>query len=329
MYGRGCDWLIRASLIRKKGCWEIRRYNGRHTCTTRVISQDHSKLDSDTVAEAIKPLVETDPSIKVKTIIAKVQSRFNYTISYRKAWLLKQKSIAKVFGDWEESYQALPWWLSVMVQKMLGSVVQIETRPLYNGNEEAQGTLLVAVAQDGNQNIVPIAFALVEGETADAWHFFLRNLRMHVVRKDGVGYSRMMEEYNINYKRLEERGEAYARWCDAIGLRHWVLAFDEGHRWGHMTTNFVECINSVLKGARNLPVLALVRATYYRLNELFTQKSAESHERKRAGYTYSVFAQQRIEASMQQAGNIVVHRFDRRNEVFEVHEMTSEKVLVE
>ncbi|XP_016185320.1 uncharacterized protein LOC107626950 [Arachis ipaensis] len=299
MYGRGCDWLIRASLIWKKGCWEIRRYNGRHTCTIGTISQDHSKLDSDTVAEDIRPLVETDPSIK----------------------------------------------------KIPGSVVQIETRPLYNGNEEAQGvkilhrifwsfnpcirafrhckpliqvdgthlygkykgTLLVAVAQDGNQNIVPIAFALVEGETANAWHFFLRNLRTYVVRKDGVGmisdrhesiraavnrsdgdwqpprawwmfcirhigsnflrafkvphlqkivvnigYSRTVEEYNINYKRLEERGEAYARWCDAIGLRHWVLAFDEGHRWGHMTTNLVECINSVLKGVRNLPVLALV-----------------------------------------------------------------------
>ncbi|XP_015964123.1 uncharacterized protein LOC107487942 [Arachis duranensis] len=180
MYARGCDWLIRASLIRKKGCWEISRYNSRHTCSMGVISQDHSKLDSDTVAEAIRPLVETDPSIK--------------------------KSIAKVFGDWEESYQALPWWLSVMVQKMPGSVVQIETRPLFNGNEEAQGVkilhhvfwsfnpcirafrhckplvqvdgthlygkykgiLLVTVAQDGNQNIVPTAFALVEGETADA-----------------------------------------------------------------------------------------------------------------------------------------------------------------
>ncbi|XP_057719333.1 uncharacterized protein LOC130933731 [Arachis stenosperma] len=418
MYGRWCDWLIRADSIQKKICWEIRRYNGRHTCTTGVISQDHSKLDSDTVAEAIKPLVKTDPSIKVKIIIAKVQSRFNYTINYRKAWLAKQKFIAKVFGDWEKSYQALPWWLSVMVQKMPGSVVQIETRPLYNGNEEAQGvkilhrvfwsfnpcvrafrhckpliqvdgthlygkykgTLLVAVAQDGNHNIVPIAFALVEGETADAWYFFLRNMRMHVVRKDGVGmildrhesiraavnrsggdwqpprawwmfcirhigsnflrafkvphlqklvvnigYSRTVEEYNINYKRLEERGEAYARWCDAIGLRHWVLSFDEGHRCGHMTTNLIECINSVLKGARNLPVLALVRATYYRLNKLFTRKSAKSHERKRAGYTYSIFAQQRIEASMQQVGNIIVHRFDRRNEVFEVREMTSGK----
>ncbi|XP_016185463.1 uncharacterized protein LOC107627115 [Arachis ipaensis] len=31
---------------------------------------------------------------------------------------------------------------------------------------------------------------------------------------------------------------------------------------------------------------------------------------------------------MQRAGNIVVNRFDRRNEVFEVHEIPSEKVLV-
>ncbi|XP_015966132.1 uncharacterized protein LOC107489877 [Arachis duranensis] len=159
---------------------------------------------------------------------------------------------------------------------------------------------------------------------------FLRAFKVPHLQKlvVNIGYSRTVEEYNINYKRLEERGEAYARWCDAIGLRHWVLAFDEGHRWGHMTTNLVECINSVLKGACNLPVLALVRATYYRLNELFTRKSAEAHERRRAGFTYSVFAQQWIEANMKQAGNIVVHRFDRRNEVFEVRDMASGKVSV-
>ncbi|RYR32044.1 hypothetical protein Ahy_B01g057027 [Arachis hypogaea] len=35
----------------------------------------------------------------------------------------------------------------------------------------------------------------------------------------------------------------------------------------------------------------------------------------------------RIKAKMQHAGNIVVHQFDRRNEVFEVREMSNEKVL--
>ncbi|RYR39275.1 hypothetical protein Ahy_A09g044784 [Arachis hypogaea] len=88
-YGAGCDWLIRASLIRKKACWEIRRYNGKHTCTVGTISQDHGKLDLDTIADAIRPLVELDPSIKVKSVIAEVQYRFNYTVSYRKAWLAK------------------------------------------------------------------------------------------------------------------------------------------------------------------------------------------------------------------------------------------------
>ncbi|RYR65644.1 hypothetical protein Ahy_A03g011572 [Arachis hypogaea] len=57
-YGAGCDWLIRASLIRKKVCWKIRRYNGKHTCTIGTISQDHAKLDSKTIADAIRPLVE-------------------------------------------------------------------------------------------------------------------------------------------------------------------------------------------------------------------------------------------------------------------------------
>jgi len=35
------------------------------------------------------------------------------------------------------------------------------------------GTLLVAIAQDGNRNIFPLAFAIVEGEAKEAliWFF--------------------------------------------------------------------------------------------------------------------------------------------------------------
>ncbi|RYR66691.1 hypothetical protein Ahy_A03g012753 [Arachis hypogaea] len=94
-YMSGCDWLIRVSMVRRKYCWVITRYNGSHTCTRVTISQDHSKLDSNTIAEAINPLVKADPSIKVKSIIAEVQLKFNYTISYCKVWLAKQKLVEK------------------------------------------------------------------------------------------------------------------------------------------------------------------------------------------------------------------------------------------
>ncbi|XP_057734467.1 uncharacterized protein LOC130949875 [Arachis stenosperma] len=335
--------------------------------------------------DAIRLLVEGDPSIKVKSVIAEVQSKFNYTVTYHKAWLGKQKSVAKIFGDWEVSYQILPVWLKTMIAKMLRSRIQIKMLPVYRESEEVQGVdgthlykkykcaLLVAVAQDENQNIVPIAFAIVEDETADAWEFFLNNLRKYVVTLDGVGiisnrhnsidaaiarsnsawssprawhmfcirhigsnflrrfkapylhklvvnicYSRREQKYNKNYQRLKERGEAYTQWCDEIGVQKWVLAFDGGHRWGHMTTNLVECINSVLKGAGNLPVTANVRSTFYRLNELFTRKSVEAHEHIRNEFTYSEFATKRVEESFRRAGNIVVNLFGRRNEIFEI-----------
>nr|XP_025680339.1 uncharacterized protein LOC112781623 [Arachis hypogaea] len=415
-YGNGCDWLIRVTKMQKKYCWEIRRYNGSHTCTRSSISQDHSKLDSKTVAEAIKPLVEVDPSIKVKSVIADIQSKFNYTISYRKAWLAKQQAVESIFGSWEASYEALPIWFEAMCHKEPSAVVHFETMPAYQGDDlvpdirvlhrvfwsyypcirafrhckpvvqvdgthlygKYKGCLLVAVSQDGNNNIVPIAFAIVEGETSDAWHFFLSNLRQHVVTRDGVGlisdrhdsirsaiersngawspprafhmfcirhiesnflrkfkapylqklivnigYSRTTREYQMRYERLKERGEAYTNWLDRIPREQYALAFDGGYRWGHMTTNLVECINSVLKGARNLPVTALVKATFYRLNELFTRKRAEAEARISAGLMFSEMVTTKLNANQRASGNIQVSCFDRENEVFEVREMPS------
>ena len=42
-----------------------------------------------------------------------------------------------------------------------------------------------------------------------------------------------------------------------------------------MTSNLVECFNFVLKGARQLPVTAIVEYTFYKLNEYFLKHSDE------------------------------------------------------
>ncbi|RYR35871.1 hypothetical protein Ahy_A10g050973 [Arachis hypogaea] len=83
----------------------------------------------------------------------------------------------------------------------------------------------------------------------------------------------------------------------------------------------MECINSVLKEARNLPVTALVKATFYKLNELFTRKRVEVEARINAGYTFSKIVTSKLHANQRAAGNIQVNCFDRQNEVFELCEM--------
>ncbi|XP_020981350.1 uncharacterized protein LOC110272936 [Arachis duranensis] len=225
---------------------------------------------------------------------------------------------------------------------------------------------------DGNNNIVPIAFAIVEGETSDTWYFFRSNLRQHVVTRDGVGlisdrhesinaaversngafhmfcirhiesnflrkfkapylqklvvnigYSRTVREYEVRYQRLRDRDEAYTNWLNQIPREQYALAFDGGYRWGHMTTNLVECINSVLKGARNLPITVLAKATFYRINELFTRKRAEAEVRIDAGHVFSEIVTSKLHTNQLASGNIQVSCFDRQNEVFEVREMPS------
>lgn len=39
-----------------------------------------------------------------------------------------------------------------------------------------------------------------------------------------------------------------------------------------MTTNLAESMNSVLKATHNLPIIALVKSTYYRLGTLFGKR---------------------------------------------------------
>ena len=73
-----------------------------------------------------------------------------------------------------------------------------------------------------------------------------------------VGYSKTEHEFNIHYKRMRECGEVYSNWLNEIPREKSVQAYDSGHRGGHMTTNLVECMNSVLKEALNLPITALV-----------------------------------------------------------------------
>ena len=48
-------------------------------------------------------------------------------------------------------------------------VVQVDGTHLHG---KYRGALLVALAQDDNQNILLVAFAIVESKTADVFHFF-------------------------------------------------------------------------------------------------------------------------------------------------------------
>ncbi|PNX94856.1 hypothetical protein L195_g018037, partial [Trifolium pratense] len=219
-----CPFSLRASYRKKSERWVIGRISS-HTCASLVLSHDHRKLDANVICDSIVSLVRNDISVKMDVIIAHIKERFNCTITYRKAWIAKNKAIEKIYGGCEQSYHDLPQWLMVMQSYLPGTVVQMETLPAAfpNGSHcpgdmifhrlfwafhlcikgfpyckpivqvdgtwlygKYKGTLLIAVTHDGNNNIFPLAFAIVEGQTKDAWSFFLKNLRRHVTPQPNI-----------------------------------------------------------------------------------------------------------------------------------------------
>ncbi|XP_025670278.1 uncharacterized protein [Arachis hypogaea] len=192
----GCNWCILISYRRKQEKWEVRRYTGFHTCMQTLMGQDHGRLDSKVIAQHIFTMVKADPTISIMVLQGGVKNHFGYKASYRKMYL--PSKIYFKFG-----YSLLKKYLGTLVtQPCPGStdtvmfhrvfwtfptcikafkhckpLIFIDGTHLYG---KYSGTLLMAIAQDGNANILPIIVAIVEGETKEAWSFFLSYLREHV-----------------------------------------------------------------------------------------------------------------------------------------------------
>ena len=121
-----------------------------------------------------------------------------------------------IYGDWEEGFEKLPALLNAMKAANPGMHYEYIPKPNAWSQDGRQffwrafwcfpqsveafrhcrpvlsidgtfllgkymGTLLVAIACDADNALVPLAFALVERESKDSWGWFLRLVRIHVI----------------------------------------------------------------------------------------------------------------------------------------------------
>ena len=137
-------------------------------------------------------------------------------MKYGKAWRAKQIALVIRWGSWEEAYNRVPrilcamhyynpslkWFVDTrgmcfrdplrhVLYRVFWSFAQTEhafqfCRPvvLVDGTfltGKYRGTLMMAAAVDPEDQIVPMAFALAEGENNESWSWFMRLLRIQVL----------------------------------------------------------------------------------------------------------------------------------------------------
>ena len=62
-------------------------------------------------------------------------------------------------------------------------VISIDATHLYG---KYQGKLLIAMTQDANNEVYPLAFAIVESESKDSWKWFLCCIKENVIQRKGI-----------------------------------------------------------------------------------------------------------------------------------------------
>ncbi|XP_027362490.1 uncharacterized protein LOC113870091 [Abrus precatorius] len=195
-------------------------------------------------------------------------------------------------------------------------IIQIDGTFLYG---KYRHTLLIATTQDGNNCILPLAFAIVEGETLPAWEWFLAMIRVHYLYIAAYIPSKLVFEEKL--RRFHTESSEIQRWIDNISKEKWALSHDvDGRRYGHMTTNLSEAVNKVLKGARNLPITALVKCTYGRMVEYFVKRGEDAMNDLNHGKRFCSKLMLKMQKNQEEASSHQVRRYDIVRTTFEVEE---------
>ncbi|XP_062218620.1 uncharacterized protein LOC133918660 [Phragmites australis] len=152
--------------------------------------------------------------------MGEVHTKTGMLINYHTAWRAKQKALKMLFGSFEESYNNAPRLLQKIAMTNPGTQWAMADEPIrlddgsYSTTDrylirlfwsfgqcieafrhcrpvvcvdatflsgKFHGTLMTAMAADANNQIIPLAFAMVESENNDSWLWFLTLVRTRVV----------------------------------------------------------------------------------------------------------------------------------------------------
>lgn len=207
------------------------------------------------------------PYLKVKNIQTQITEMYNYRVTYKKAWIGKQKAISAVYGDWKTSYSKLPQFLSALMHFNPGTSALIEVenansntsvckrvwwafKPMADGWQHARpvisidgtflkgrynGKLLVAMGSDANNQQYPLAYGLVDEETTANWSWFLRLLRLYICQtRRGVCIISDRHPGIIEAMKKEENGFTGDKGIHRFCLLHVRSNFSSTHPGRHL-----------------------------------------------------------------------------------------------
>nr|XP_040258766.1 nucleoporin GLE1-like [Aegilops tauschii subsp. strangulata] len=170
-----CPFYVAASQIANEKTFTIRKQYLVHTFPS---VSENTKVIAKWVAKFCEEAIRNDPCTTITTIINTAKSKYGVEISTHMAYTAKKAAKNVVLGDQKAEYTRIRDYLQAVLDTNPGldeCFIKLTT-----GQQ-----ILAATGRDGNNNIFPIAFGIVDKEDTDSWTWFLYQLRVALCGQSG------------------------------------------------------------------------------------------------------------------------------------------------
>ncbi|CAA2941278.1 uncharacterized protein LOC111410698 [Olea europaea subsp. europaea] len=284
----GCSWKIHASCVPADESFRIKKFDNTHTCGGESWKNAHPS--KNWLVNVIKDKLRNSPHQKPREIAKSISRDFGIELSYTQVWRGIEYAREHLQGSYKESYNRLPWICEKVIETNPGSFAKLITddekrlkclfisflscingfqngcRPILfldatSLRSKHQESLLTATAVDADDGSFPVAFAIVNVENDDNWHWFLEQLKCAISTSQPLTFVSDRE----------------------MGLKESVLKVFENAHHGYSMYHLVESFRRNSKGPFNgegrgaLPGLFLAAGHAARLNvfKKFTEQIRE------------------------------------------------------
>ncbi|XP_010513141.2 PREDICTED: uncharacterized protein LOC104789092 [Camelina sativa] len=201
-----CSWRLGATKAKASDSFVVRKYISQHSCDSALRNVNHRQASARTLAGLVSNhFAGGKLPLRPKQLMEIFRNDHGVGVSYSKAWRAQEHASELARGIPADSYEVLPSWFHMIEKKNPGTITYIKAdsdnkfrygflafgasirgfklmRKVISIDgahlkSKYKGTLLAASAQDGNFQLYPIAFAVVDSENDASWDWFLRCLK--------------------------------------------------------------------------------------------------------------------------------------------------------
>ncbi|CAH9125871.1 unnamed protein product [Cuscuta epithymum] len=225
-----CPFRLYSSWDSRRATFSVKTVQKKHKCHRNM--KKNKQLKSTWVSQQFLDVFKARPHWPAKEIIETVKRAYKVVIKRDFAYKVKYNAHKLLHGSMKDHYKKVGRYLEALKISSPRTELQLVTLPnnnnltpifqrlficfegLQNGWKEGcrkvicvdacflktflGGQLMCAVGRDGNEQMYPIAWAVVEGENNLSWEWFFINLQKCLALGDGDDIAIISDEHQVH-----------------------------------------------------------------------------------------------------------------------------------